>query len=218
MITRARDAFLRGELLNEFVPVPEALKIVAGRVGDDTDPEQIKLHEQTQNNLSVYGYATWYDFCVNEWGTKWDVGGNDCNEPEGDELNITMDFDSAWAPPLTAYEKLMDLGFGVRGYYYESGMCFCGIWDNGDDDYYDISGMTAAEVADTIPAELDDGFGISETIAHYEDQEEAGRFSATDEEDDEPDNIMDQLEAAGGVVIGGGVNERFSDADKEDEE
>jgi hypothetical protein len=183
MITRARDAFLRGELLNEFIPVPEALKIVAGRVGDDTDPEQIKLHEQTQNNLSVYGYATWYDFCVSEWGVKWDVGGDDCNAPECNELNMTAGFDSAWAPPLTAYEKLMDLGFGVRGYYSEPGMGFCGIWDNGADDYWDICGISADEVEDTIPAELDDMFGISETIAHYEDQEEAGRFSATDEED-----------------------------------
>jgi hypothetical protein len=35
MLERARDALNRGEFLQEFIPVPEELKIVAGRVGDD---------------------------------------------------------------------------------------------------------------------------------------------------------------------------------------
>jgi hypothetical protein len=185
MITRARDAFLRGELLNEFIPVPEDLKIVVGRVGDDADEAQKALVAQSEANTAKYGYPNWYDFCIGEWGTKWDVGGDDCNAPEGNENNLTVGFDSAWAPPLTAYEKLVDLGFGVRGYYSEPGMGFCGIWHNGADDHWDICGISADEVADSIPAELDDMFGISENIAYYEEEEEAGRFSATEEDIDE---------------------------------
>ena len=34
MIQRAFDALERGEFLQEFCPVPEDLKIVAGRLGD----------------------------------------------------------------------------------------------------------------------------------------------------------------------------------------
>jgi hypothetical protein len=168
MIERAKDAFNRGEFLNEFIPVPESLRIVAGRVGDEA--EQKKLEEDTARNLAVHGYGNWYDYCVNEWGTKWDVGGDDCNEPQQDSPNkITMAFDSAWAPPCAAYEKLLDLGFSVRAYYYEPGMAFCGVWDEGYDDCFQIEGSWE-EVKDEIPEALDEMFGISENMAMWEEE------------------------------------------------
>ena len=81
-----------------------------------------------------------------------------------------MSFDSAWSPPTQAYEKLVDLGFSVRAYYYECGMGFCGIWDEGFDDYYEISGESADEVAEMLPEVLDEMFCISENIRDIERQ------------------------------------------------
>jgi hypothetical protein len=166
MLERVREAFNKGALLAEFLPVPESLQIVSGRVGDDTDPEQIKLHEQTMHNLSTYGYATWYDYCVNEWGTKWDVGGD--NPAQDIPGGLMLGFDSAWAPPCAAYEKLQEMGFRITAMYYEPGMAFAGVWDNGNDDYYEYGGMDSKEIADTLPAELDEAFGISESVAEWE--------------------------------------------------
>jgi len=167
------EAINKGEFCNFAKPVPKALQIVAGRVGDDNDPEQIKLQEQTMNNLSVYGYATWYDFAVNEWGTKWDVEPYNPVEydDQHDKTGITFGFDSAWAPPTGVYEALMDQGYSVRAYYYEPGMAFAGVFDEDGDDCYDIGGMTSETVKDAIPEALDDMFGISETIAEYEEEE-----------------------------------------------
>ena len=173
MIKRAETAFADGKFLNEFIPVPESLHIVAGRVGDDTDPEQIKLHEQTMNNLSVHGYATWYDYCVNEWGTKWDVGGDDGNISEATENSITLYFDSAWAPPVAAYEKLEGLGFRVNAMYHEPGVSFAGIYKDGEDDCYDLNGLDSKQVRAELPQELDDAFGIVEQIEEWEDEENA---------------------------------------------
>ena len=171
MIERAKAAFADGRLLDEFVPVPKSLHIVAGRVGDDTDPKQIELEAQEKANLEAHGYSTWYDFCVNEWGTKWDIGGDDYNAPQQDSPNkITMAFDSAWAPPTAAMDKFMDLGFSVRLYYYEPGMCFCGIYDENGDDYYDLSGMNSEQVKEGLPEVLDEMFGISECMAEYEEE------------------------------------------------
>jgi len=161
-----------GKFLNYCRPVPEALQIVAGRVGADDNPEQIALQEQTMNNLSVYGYATWYDFCVNEWGTKWDVDAIETIELEGDVDHITFGFDSAWSPPTVAMEYLTEQGFTVKLYYYEPGMAFAGVWGNGDDDYYELGGMSSKEAQATLPPELDEMFGISECIAEYEAEEE----------------------------------------------
>ena len=170
MIERAGVAFKEGRLLEEFCPVPESLHIVAGCVGDPD--EQKKLEEDTARNLEVHGYGNWYDYCVNEWGTKWDVGGDDYNAPQDIPNGLIMTFDSAWAPPCAAYEKMMDLGFSIRATYYEPGMCFAGIWEDGNDDFYEIGGMSANEVEDLLPEFLDESDGISECIREYEEEEE----------------------------------------------
>jgi hypothetical protein len=181
MIERAKKAFADGRLLDEFCPVPKSLHIVAGRVGDDADPKQVELEAQEKANLEAHGYSNWYDYCVNEWGTKWDIGGDDYNAPQEDGPNkITMAFDSAWAPPTAAMDKMMDLGFSVRLYYYEPGMCFAGIYSEDGDDYYDLSDMNSEQVKEELPEVLDDMFGISECMAEYEAEE------AEENEDETP--------------------------------
>ncbi len=170
MIARADKALREGKFLEEFIPVPPSLHIVAGRVGDDNDPKQIELEAQEKANLEAHGYATWYDYCVNEWGTKWDVGG-DGIEPTIEGNTLTAAFDSAWSPPIAAYEKLLDLGFEVRAYYFEGGMNFAGIWDNGDDDFYELAG-SSAEVREQIPEALDEMFAITENMEMWEEENE----------------------------------------------
>lgn len=171
MLDKARKAFKRGKLLDTFVPVPKELReTVAGRVGSDEDYAQQLLAFKRELNVKFFGAADWYDWCVTNWGTKWDVGGDDYNSPEVEDGRLTLSFDSAWAPPCGAYEALTELGFSVRAYYYESGMCFCGMWEDGNDDYYELNDMNSQEVADTIPTMLDEMFGISECIAEYEEE------------------------------------------------
>jgi len=137
-ISRAVEAFKKGELLQTLVPSPD---------------------------------KEWsYDWCVANWGTKWDVGGN--TDPSIESTTAaSFYFDSAWSPPITAYNSMVDQGFRVYAMYYESGMAYAGIYDNGDDDYYDFSGQNSSEVADTLPTELDAEFGISECMSEYEDEE-----------------------------------------------
>ena len=107
MVDRFEKAYNAGNTCNEFIPVPED-------IGDG-----------------------WYNFCVNNWGTKWDFGGADNDglgaTRVGNQVSCT--FDSAWAPPVGLYEKLVELGYNVKATYWEPGMAFCGIWDNGFDNY-----------------------------------------------------------------------------------
>ena len=191
MIERAKTAFADAKLLNEFCPVPSALQIVAGRVGDDTDPEQVKLHEQTMHNLSTYGYANWYDWCVNEWGTKWDVGGDGDQASQDSPTDLRMNFDSAWAPPIAAMEKFQDLGFRVKLVYWESGMCYCGLFDENGDDYLDYTDMSSEELAEAINPEIDECMCIVENIQMWEedniDIDLDGGLSATNEQEQEND-------------------------------
>jgi len=152
--------------LDSVIPVPQELKeTVAGSFGDSD--EQTALEKKTAENIEKYGYGNWYDFCVGRWSTKWDV---DCQgqvdlHPEG--TTVTASFDSAWSPPLGVYEELVDQGYSVRAYYYESGMGFAGIWDNGDDDCYSDWGDSQG-AKDTLPQDLDEFFAISESQAEWE--------------------------------------------------
>lgn len=166
MMDRAVKAFNEGSFLNEFIPVPEDLNITAGCVGDAD--EQKALEAKEQENLKKHGYKNWYDFCVNEWGTKWDV---EPYEPItlSENGSATLAFDSAWAPPVNAYEKLEALGFSIRAYYYESGMGFAGIYEDGIDDYYELQG-NADEIENTIPEALNEMFCITENIRQWEEE------------------------------------------------
>jgi len=166
MLIRAKEALDRGEFLNEFIPVPEDLQIVAGSLGDPV--EQAELERKTAENVVKHGYGNWYDYCVGEWGTKWDVGedGNTDIHPDGHTLHTG--FDSAWAPPINAYEKLVKLGFRVKAMYYEPGMAYAGIWEDGNDEYYSLENLNSSQAEAELPQDLNDTFGISESIREYE--------------------------------------------------
>jgi hypothetical protein len=167
MIQRAVAALAAGTFLQEFIPCPlELTDTVAGSFGDTA--EQKKLEEQTAANVAKHGYANWYDYCVNEWGTKWDI--NSDNVEIEDANTVTAGFDSAWSPPIAAYEKLMELGFEVEAFYYEPGMQFVGKWLNGVDECIAYGAATADTVRDYIGEELDDYFGISEEMAQYDEE------------------------------------------------
>jgi len=170
MIKRAQEALAKGEFLNEFHPVPGSLRIVAGRCGADDNPEQIALEAAQKNNIEVHGYRDWYDWCVNEWGTKWDVG-DEGTAVLHEDGSLTASFSSAWSPPIQAYGMLEDLGFEVKAYYFEGGMMFAGIYEDGDDDYYEIGAMNSSEMRDILPEDLDEMFGISDQVEEYEAEE-----------------------------------------------
>lgn len=169
-ITALSEAFKRGEFCQHVIPTPKELtETVAGFMGED----QRAAHEAQQKaNLEKYGHTDWYSFQTSRWGTKWDVGGDDgsCDvHPDGKLM--TAGFDSAWAPPIGVYEELVEQGYTVRAYYYEPGMAFAGIWDNGDDDCYQDWG-NSKQARETLPEDLDEMFGISESQEEWERENE----------------------------------------------
>ena len=130
-LTHAHAADEVPQIFNKIRPIPQQLQIVAGWLGKGE--EQAKLEAAQQLNLKLYGYKNWYDFCIAEWGTKW--------EPRLDE-NVPFDlsghvltvwFDTAWAPPIPIYHALEAMGFEVEATYIECGMGFVGYYKAGTD-------------------------------------------------------------------------------------
>jgi hypothetical protein len=111
----------------------------------------------------------WYDWNVQNWGTKWDVK---VEISEHTENSITLVFDSAWAPPIEFYNKLVEQGYEVLGYYNEEGMAFAGIYDNGDDETFEYGDMSADDIEDELPEELNEMFNIAGNKADWESEQE----------------------------------------------
>ncbi len=169
-ITTLAQAFNRGEMCDHVIPVPEILKNPETTTNYGDPDKQAAADAAREAAVKATGYQSWYDFCTSRWGTKWDVGGssNDADvHPDGNLM--TASFDSAWAPPIGVYEALVEQGYTVRAYYYEPGMCFAGIYDNGDDQCYQDWGDSQG-AKDTLPADLDEFFAISESQAEYEEE------------------------------------------------
>lgn len=101
---------------------------------DDGIPESKVLeYERIANNynfnLNTYGMMTWYDWRVQEWGTKWnaDCLGSSYQEKDGKAVYI-ISFSTAWSPPEPVIRELAkqypELLMQLR--YYEGGMGFQG--------------------------------------------------------------------------------------------
>jgi hypothetical protein len=167
-IRRAHSAFAEGKLLNEFVPVPDDLANpdTTTHGGDNAEAHDALRYSMTKK----YGYSDWYSFRVNEWGTKWDVG-DEYGINSVTENSLFVTFDSAWAPPVVAYEKMSKLGFRIDAQYCEEGIGFVGRWsdENGDEEFQ--IPPTAKEIVEKIPADLDDMFCLSENRAISEEEE-----------------------------------------------
>lgn len=173
MISRAVKAAQTDSLFNEFVPCPEALlETVEGSYSDPKD--QAELEALREHNRKTYGYSSWYDFAIGEWGTKWDISnGSGDNKIEKVEngYTVTLSFDTAWSPPINFYEKLEELEFTVNAMYYEPGVNFCGQYFDGQDETYELNNLSSEDAREQIPTELDEAFGISEQMADNEAEE-----------------------------------------------
>ena len=164
------SAVREGKFCNHVIPVPKELtETVAGHLGEEYAQElnQFKM----QLNQKYFGATDWYGFCTSRWGTKWDVDAYEPEEVKVENNTIEFGFDSAWSPPIGVYEALVEDGFEVVAYYNEPGMAYVGKYDNGVDDYYEYGGENSATVRDVIGDELDEMYGISESMAEYEESE-----------------------------------------------
>ena len=159
MIARVKKAFAAGNLFNEFIPMPPGL-------------------QETE---------AWYDWALENWGTKWDVEGDiileqgrAAEEAAGTDVfrtiartpSVKLAFRSAWSPPIPIYEKLSAEGFYIEASYSEEAMEFCGEWSTyAKEVYYDYAGWTYDEIKAKIPTRLIEEYCIMGMVNADDDPE-----------------------------------------------
>jgi hypothetical protein len=119
-----------------------------------------------------------YETAVETWGTKWDISdeGLEIIEHGDGTAEITGWFDSAWAPPIGAYEKFCDDmdNCEISASYYEMGMDFAGFW-NGEEEHLDDLHEEYKQPVDErsdLFNRLDEEWGLSEQFEIWEEDEE----------------------------------------------
>ena len=157
-------------LLQAMRPMPEELRGTTKGSG-----------EELQTTF-IDGCNNWYDWRVKHWGTKWDIDseGLDLIENSDGTAEITGWFDSAWSPPVSAYEHFVSENPELKLYadYYESGDDFTGVWEYDGEDirdqYFDSISDELEKFEDKWdPAfrELNDNYGFTDEEWRFEDED-----------------------------------------------
>lgn len=128
----------------------------------DSLENEVKKGDDARIMQLLYpGPEDWdYNWCVTNWGTKWDA--IIVNWTRIDDNIIEITFDTAWNPPLDFYHFIESKEWSITSYYDEPGCQFTGIYSNGKDEYYEYSSMTVEEMYETIPRELNEMFCMIE--------------------------------------------------------
>ena len=134
---------------------------------DDTPLCQtlIPMPKALEGTQGLSDGPNWYDWRLQNWGTKWDVYETHCTRIDANTLQLT--FYTAWSPPIPVFDKLVDMGFEVNARYLDEGWMYAGEYVDGDDWTTDDVESVVTEYPD-----LDLEFGISEHIAEYAEENE----------------------------------------------
>jgi hypothetical protein len=133
------------------------------------------LGEKERKKCAEENIPNWYDWCINNWGTKWDTCDGDWNyEDAGDgQAILSGNFQTAWGPPVGVYTHCQEAhpDLHIEAMYYEGGCAFAGMWNSIDgEDHYSLEG-TKKEIEDQLPEELNECFGITECMEDDEEEE-----------------------------------------------
>lgn len=116
------------------------------------------LSLQKEKELKEQGIPDWYNWNINNWGTKWNASG--CYIVEKDDEEIRVCFDTAWSPPEKWFyafcDKLKDISRGITAQlrYEESGMWFAGTYVLESDGYIYQHEGEMINISDTTRKEI----------------------------------------------------------------
>jgi len=157
------------------------------RFCDFVKPMPFVLHGTTFPS----GSLNWYDWCNENWGTKWDVYDIEIlkrswtDKPSVSDsmgrnpAEFTFVCNSAWSPPIPVWEALYEAGLEVTAFYLDEGMSYCGKFIDGIDYCDEANGPIFDMVAQELETAYTAGYrdaGELETAytAGYRDAEERG--------------------------------------------
>ena len=118
---------------NEIYPMPD-FKTIPNKDGELPVAEEIKnpngeVITTTYNFPNGKNDDRWYHWCIDNWGTKWDVN---ISEEDIDEGYAEFEFQTAWAPASGIFDKIKDdyPNVDISWFYDEPGCELAGYLPN----------------------------------------------------------------------------------------
>ena len=96
------------DALKALEDIPVESEEIFLRQRTDIKRDEWELGKAAWHNIRQYGAPTWYDWAINNWGTKWNAygyGEDAIDYHDGDMLY----FQTAWAAPHPVLEKLSEM-------------------------------------------------------------------------------------------------------------
>lgn len=76
----------------------------------ETKDDIINYGSKIATNIKLYGCKDWYNWCINNWGTKWNAyDQRHCYTERDNIATYELIFCTAWGIPDKFYEKMYDL-------------------------------------------------------------------------------------------------------------
>lgn len=93
---------------------------------DDIDGK-LEFEKKLDELKEKYGHTDWYNWRVENWGTKWDVAESEVDEMDGESLIVH--YNTAWAPnsEFIVFASKVYPSLKFRLSFEEPGMGFCGV-------------------------------------------------------------------------------------------
>ena len=163
----------------------DTIKVLWSRATEDTSEDagllngMFPMPQELHGTTSPSEEPNWYDWRVSNWSTKWDVSTEGLEFVDNEDGTASIDgwFDSAWSPPIGAYENFCanNEGCSVNASYFEPGMDFAGFWIEGEDEccenLQEQFNLPEDEQSDLFKR-LDEEFDLSSQFAEYDEVEE----------------------------------------------
>ncbi len=155
------------------------------------------IADRYHENMTKYGHMSWYSWCVENWGTKWNAGSVSCDTTVGNmellasaqdtsPVEITYTFDTAWSPPTPVIAKLSEMypTVSITHSYIEEGYVFAG----------EVMYQAGEVVSSNETESADEMFEISDWHRSFksDDDEEDYESDESDESDKNSDDSKDE--------------------------
>jgi len=107
---------------NNIVPMPKELE---GTTAPNPEPDSFEAKRLRKQ----HGHDNWYDWCCDNWDTKWNSAGADLTSDSNNSI-IEYEFQTAWGPPIKVIEALREKypDLNITAFYDEPGMEMAGYY------------------------------------------------------------------------------------------
>jgi hypothetical protein len=92
-------------------------------------PEDVYRGDLSHEDRKHLGRNNWYDWSIDNWGTKWEPIGVRVRQEDDHTLSVNML--TAWSPPDGIFNELVTQGFNIHAQYLDEGWCYIGEYIDG---------------------------------------------------------------------------------------